>query len=346
MQAVATIQSSNGNNTNVSAQNALHILSRPKQTPINDQKAVLPVALILIECCSVKRTIANGNNAIRDRDARKATAAFKHRISKARHRIRNRDPFKASAVVESRPANARHAIRDRDGHKASTIVESTLSNTHHTIRNRNALKATATVESKGINARPSLRQDHVTHTIHSVDLIGLAIDVLGERDGIRIAKIFDQAVAVILLDEAEAICRVHVFPGQGAVPIRFVPILIHDQVSIIRKRSIRLRTDRERKITIVIDDSKGKAIGKRSVGNVRHLCSKGNAGKRLTAPKCIIFNACNAIRNCNAQKASTPLKCSIANTRHAVRNRDAREPPAGVKHRRINPCQPVRKPNA
>ena len=322
MQAVATVYCSNGNNTNVSAQNALHILSRPKQTPINDQKAVLPVALILIECCSVKRTIANGNNAIRDRDARKATAAFKHRISKARHRIRNRDPFKASAVVESRPANARHAIRDRDGHKASTIVESTRSNTHHTIRNRNALKATATVESKGINARPSLRQDHVTHTMHSVDLIGLAIDVLGERDGIRIAKIFDQAVAVILLDEAEAICRVHVFPGQGAVPIRFVPILIHDQVSRIRKLSILLRTNNKRKVTVIVDNGKIKAQGECLVGNVRHPCSKGDTLKSQTPLKSPLSDARHTVRNRDARKTAATIECTVPNARYTIRNRN------------------------
>ena len=116
----------------------------------------------------------------------------------------------------------------------------------YTIRDHNTFKAATSIKSTAINSSYALRQDHVAHAAHPVDLVGAAVNILGQGDGILVPKIFNQAIGIIFLDEAESICRVHVLPRGNTVAVDFVPIFIHDQLGVTSNLAVLLGSNGQR----------------------------------------------------------------------------------------------------
>ena len=157
-----------------------------------------------------KRSIANTRDAVSDRDIRQVATA-----------------------IEGIIANARDAVPDCDTRQALAIVERIRVDARDTVRNRDARKVRATGEHRSVYARHSVGKNHILDVYHVINTIRVSIDLQGQRNSIRIAKICNQRIRSIFLHKSEAVCGVDIFKAGGFVFIHLVSVFVNDELCII-----------------------------------------------------------------------------------------------------------------
>ena len=346
METVAFLQCPIGNQADILSHYAIDIFLYIDQATVDHQKAVLPVAWIVVKGRIQECAFTNGSHATRDRNAGKIMAVHKCATAYARHFARNREAHKTAAIPECRISNARHAVADHDARQSSAAFECIPANARHAIRDHNALEMRAVGERIIPDARHSLRQDHVAHTAHSIDLVRIAMNIPGQRNGILITKIFDQTVATVLLDEAEAVCCVHVLPRRNTFPIRFVPVFIHDQLGICGNSTMLSRAYGESKLAVVVNDSKTGTTAECPPIYTPYTIRNRDADHTATAVEGIITNARHTIRNRDICKASATGEGVFADTGHAVGNLHSPKATTTVEHPIAKKCHIFRERDA
>ena len=365
METVAFLQCPIGNQADILSHYAIDIFLYIDQATVDHQKAVLPVAWIVVKGRTQECAFTNGSHATRDRNAGKIMAVHKCATAYARHFARNREAHKTTAIPECRISNARHAVADHDARQSSAAFECIPANARHAIRDHNALEMRAIGERIIPDARHSLRQDHVAHTAHSIDLVRIAMNIPGQRNGILITKIFDQTVATVLLDEAEAVCCVHVLPRRNTFPIRFIPVFIHDQLSICGNSTMLFRAYGESKLAVVVNDSKTAttaecppiytpytirnrdadhtaAAVEGIITNARHTIRNRDFCKASACGEGVFADTGRAVGNLHSPKATTTAEHPIAKKCHIFRERDACKVAATGERGRANDGHPIR----